>query len=83
MPINEDLAKIIKTANWASQTRNLNTAYINNLKTFSKLNGEFYGYMLIFYDGTIAVFDKIGDIGYAGITARSVIVSYSKSLGYD
>jgi len=82
MPLNQNLEDIIKSGYWASQTKNLNNSYIKNINTFSNLNAEFYGYMLLFYDQSINIFNRLNDIGYGGITAVTVIDEYSRVLGY-
>ena len=83
MPLDQNLENIIKTAFWSSQTKNLNSSYISNLKSLSKLNSEFYGYILLFYDVCIDVFNKIDNIGYGQITATNLIDEYSNTLGYN
>lgn len=80
-PIDNDLENIIKTGLWASHTKNINSSYLVNLKSFSKLNGELYGSLLFFYDQCILIFDKINGISYAGMTATELIDSYSKNIG--
>lgn len=82
MPINQNLEKIIETAYWSSQTKNLNSSYISNLKSLASLNSEFYGYLLMFYDASLKIFDNLNGIGYGGISATSLIDEYSSMLGY-
>ncbi len=83
IPVNNDLRNIIATAYWSSQTKNINNSYISNLKTLSGYTGDFSGYMLVFYDRIIYIFDALEDMEYANISAADVIDIYARIHAYN
>lgn len=83
MPLDANLQNIITTALWTTQTKNVNTAYLNNLENLTAYTSDFSGYILIFCDQVILILDALEDMEYMGYSAADAVDMYAKMHGYN